>query len=278
VTATTASTATGTGAPTLLSTSLTRSKVELLTFFRGRETVVFTLAFPTLLLIIFGSVFGKSEVARGVNFAQYFVAGMIAAGLLTSSFQNLAIQVPIERDSGALKRLEGTPMPKAAYFIGKIILVAFISVTQIVLLTGIGALFYNVDLPSTGAKWLTFLWVGVLGTAACTLFGLAFSGFVRNGQSAPAIVSPFAIVLQFISGVFFVYSDLPGWMQGVASVFPLKWMTQGMRSVFLPDDFVSVEPTHSWQHGQAAIVLSLWVVGGLLVASRTFRWRSREDG
>jgi ABC-2 type transport system permease protein len=277
VTATTAGTTTGTRVPTLLSTSLARSKVELLTFFRGRETVVFTLAFPTLLLVIFGSVFGRSNVAQGVNFAQYFVAGMIAAGLLTSSFQNLAIQVPIERDSGALKRLEGTPMPKAAYFIGKIVMVGFISVTQIILLTGIGALFYNVDLPSTGAKWWTFLWIGVLGTAACTLFGLAFSGFVRNGQSAPAIVTPFAIVLQFISGVFFVYSDLPGWMQTVASVFPLKWMTQGMRSVFLPDDFVSAEPTHSWQHGQAAIVLSLWVVGGLLVASRTFRWRNRED-
>jgi ABC-2 type transport system permease protein len=278
VTATTVTAAGPTSAPTLLSTSLARAKVELLTFFRGRETVVFTLAFPTLLLVIFGSVFGDSDVANGVNFAQYFVAGMIAAGLQTSSFQNLAIQVPIERDSGALKRLEGTPMPKAAYFVGKIILVAFISVTQIVLLTAIGALFYNVHLPDTAAKWWTFAWIGVLGTAACTLMGLAFSGFVRNGQSAPAIVSPIAIVLQFISGVFFVYTDLPSWMQGVASVFPLKWMTQGMRSVFLPDDFVTAEPSHSWQHGQAAIVLTAWVVGGLLVASRTFRWRNRDDG
>jgi ABC-2 type transport system permease protein len=277
VTATTVATATPTSAPTLLSTSLTRARVELLTFFRGRETVVFTLAFPTLLLVIFGSVFGHSDVANGVNFAQYFVAGMIAAGLQTSSFQNLAIQVPIERDSGALKRLEGTPMPKAAYFIGKIILVAFISLTQIVLLTAIGALFYNVSLPDTGAKWWTFAWIVVLGTAACTLMGLAFSSFVRNGQSAPAIVSPIAIVLQFISGVFFVYSDLPSWMQGIASVFPLKWMTQGMRSVFLPDGFVNSEPTHSWQHGQAAIVLAAWIVGGLLVTSRTFRWRNRED-
>jgi ABC-2 type transport system permease protein len=277
VTATTV-TPTPTSAPTLLSTSLTRARVELLTFFRGRETVVFTLAFPTMLLVIFGSVFGHSDVANGVNFAQYFVAGMIAAGLLTASFQNLAIQVPIERDSGALKRLEGTPMPKAAYFIGKIILVAFVSITQIILLTAIGALFYNVDLPDSGAKWLTFAWIALLGTAACTLMGLAFSGFVRNGQSAPAVVSPIAIVLQFISGVFFVYSDLPSWMQGVASVFPLKWMTQGMRSVFLPDAFVDAEPSHSWQHGQTALVLTAWVVGGLLIALRTFRWRNQEDG
>jgi ABC-2 type transport system permease protein len=264
--------------PPLSRVSLVRARVELLAFFRGRESVVFTLAFPALLLVIFGSVFGSRDLAPGVNFAQYFVAGMIAAGLLTASFQNLAIQIPIERDTGALKRLEGTPMPKVAYFIGKILLVAFISVVQIVLLTGLGGLFYHVSLPQTAGRWFTFGWIVVLGTTACTLMGLAFSGFVRNGPSAGATVTPVAIVLQFISGVFFVYGDLPGWMQTVASVFPLKWMTQGMRSVFLPDSFAGREPSGSWQHGETALVLGLWCVVGLALALRTFRWRSREDG
>jgi hypothetical protein len=49
------------------------------------------------------------------------------------------------------------------------------------------------------------------------------------------------IILQFFSGVFFVFTDLPGWMQQVAALFPLKWMTQGMRSVFLPDSFAAQE-------------------------------------
>jgi ABC-2 type transport system permease protein len=277
--ATTARAGTAAGAaPTVLRVGLARARVELLTFFRVREAVVFTLAFPAMLLVIFGAVFGSNDLSPGVNFAQYFVAGMIAAGLLTASFQNLAIQVPIERDTGALKRLEGTPMPKAAYFLGKIMLVGFISVVQIVLLLGLGALFYDVSLPTTGGRWFTFAWISVLGTAACTLLGLAFSSFVRNGSSAPAIVSPIAIVLQFISGVFFVYGDLPGWMQAVASVFPLKWMTQGMRSVFLPDDFVTAEPSRSWQHGETAIVLTAWCVVALLIALRTFRWRNRADG
>ncbi|HVQ94573.1 MAG TPA: ABC transporter permease [Mycobacteriales bacterium] len=264
--------------PSLLSVSLARARIELLTFFRGRESVVFVLAFPAMLLVIFGSVFGSSKLAFGVNFAQYFVAGMIAAGLLTASFQNLAIQIPIERDSGALKRLAGTPMPRAAYFAGKILLVGFVSIVQIVLLAGIGALFYNVQLPDTAGRWFTFAWLVVLGTSACTLLGLAFSGFLRNGSSAPAVVSPIAIVLQFISGVFFVFSDLPGWMQGVASVFPLKWMTQGMRSVFLPDAFVNQEPSHSWQHAETALVLGGWCVVGLFLALRTFRWTNRESG
>jgi ABC-2 type transport system permease protein len=64
---------------------------------------------------------------------------------------------------------------------------------------------------------------------------------------------------------------------GTRPLFPLKWMTQGMRSVFLPDSYASQEPTGSWEHGRVAVLL-IWCVAGLLVSIRTFCWRSREDG
>jgi len=263
--------------PSLWAVTRVRARVEFLSFIRGREAVVFTFAFPILLLVIFGSVFGGEPIEGGVSFAQYFVAGMIAAGLFGTSFQNLAISIPIERDAGALKRLAGTPMPKSAYFLGKIIVVAFVALVQNVLLLAIGVLFYDVSLPS-GGRWLTYLWVTVLGVTACTLLGIAATAFVSNGKSAPAVISPIAIVLQFISGVFFVFAVLPTWMQSIAAVFPLKWMTQGMRSVFLPEKYVQQEPAGSWEHGRIALVLAAWCVVGLVIALRTFRWRSRDDG
>ena len=81
--------------------------------------------------------------------------------------------------------------------------------------------------PSSGCR--------VLGSAACTLLGIAVSSLAKNGRSASAMVTPIALVLQFISGVFFLFSQVPAWMQTVAAFFPLKWMAQGLRSVFLPD-------------------------------------------
>jgi ABC-2 type transport system permease protein len=264
--------------PSLLSVCLVRAGVELRSFVREREAVVFILAFPVLLLVIFGAVFGGADIDGGVTFAQVFVAGMIAAGLFSSSFQNLAISIPIERDSGALKRLAGTPMPRSAYFVGKIVLVAVVAVVQQVLLLAIGSLFYGLDLPTAADRWVTYAWVSVLGIGACTLLGIAATTFVKNGKTAPAIISPIAIVLQFISGVFFVFSSLPSWMQTIAAFFPLKWMTQGMRSVFLPDGYVAQEPAGSWEHGRIALVLGIWFVVGLFVAVRTFRWRNKADG
>jgi ABC-2 type transport system permease protein len=145
-------------------------------------------------------------------------------------------------------------------------------------LLAIAVAFFDVSLPHTAAKWFTFIWVSLLGVIACTLCGIAFSSIARNGRSAPAVVSPVALVLQFISGVFFVFTSLPVPMQTVASFFPLKWMCQGMRSVFLPDAFAHNESAGTWELGRVALVLGAWCVGGLLLCLFTFRWTTKRDG
>ena len=255
---------------------LRRVQIELLTFLRDREAAFFTLVLPVLLLVVFGSAF-SDDVVPGVSFAQYFLAGMIASGVVYTAFQNLAISIPQERDDGTLKRLQGTPMPKAAYFVGKVGLVLLVYVVQVSVLMALGALLFDVHLPSEVGRWATFAWVSVLGLVCCTLLGIAFSGVVRTGRGAPALVSPVVLVLQFTSGVFFVYDELPAWMRELAAVFPLKWLCQGMRSVFLPDSFQRQEVAGSWEHGRVAVVLAVWVVVALVLAMRAFRWRRRDE-
>ena len=254
---------------------VSRGNLEIRQFLRQRESVVFTLLFPVLLLLIFGSVF-KNTIAPGVTFSQYFVAGMIASGLLNTGFQQLAIMIPLERDDGTLKRLRGTPMPPSSYFIGKILAVLASMVVQIILLLLVGALIFGVHLPTDIGHWITFAWVTLLGITGSTLLGIAFSSVPRSGRGASAMVTPIVLVLQFTSGVFFIFNQLPSWMQNVASIFPLKWLTQGMRSVFLPESFASQEVAKSWEHGRVALMLSIWIVVGLVLALKTFRWeRSR---
>ena len=94
----------------------------------------------------------------------------------------------------------------------------------------------------------------------------------KSGRGASAVVSPVVIVLQFFSGVFFVFTDLPGWMQQVAAIFPLKWMTQGMRSVFLPDSFAAREVAGTWETERTFIILFAWLIVGIFLAIRTFKW------
>jgi len=197
---------------------------------------------------------------------------MIASGLVNTGFQSLAITIPKERDVGGLKRLRGTPMPASSYFIGKAILIAVSMIIQIALLFGFGLLFFGVEMPTELSKWLTFTWLVLLGSACSTALGIAFSIVPKSGRGASAVVSPIVIILQFFSGVFFVFTQLPKWMQQLAAIFPLKWLTQGMRSVFLPDSFAAQEVAKSWETGRTFLILVLWLVIGTFFSVRKFKW------
>jgi ABC-2 type transport system permease protein len=45
-----------------------------------------------------------------------------------------------------------------------------------------------------------------------------------------------------------------------------------MRSVFLPDELVVLEPNETWNLPGIAIALGIWFVVGLVLTVLTFRW------
>jgi ABC-2 type transport system permease protein len=148
-------------------------------------------------------------------------------------------------------------------------------ILQTALLLFFGSVMFDLNLPSDPSLWLNFTWLVILGSACSTVLGIAFSVVPKSGRGASAVVSPIVIILQFFSGVFFVFTSLPIWMQQFAAIFPLKWLTQGMRSVFLPEDFATQEVAGDWELGKTALVLVLWLIIGLFISIRTFKW-SRE--
>ncbi|HEY5879312.1 MAG TPA: ABC transporter permease [Nakamurella sp.] len=258
--------------PSWPTVALARAALEVRVYFRSRDEMIFGFLYPTAMMLIFGSVFGGQEVAPGVTYPQYFLAGIAATGVMLTSFQAVGVGIAVERDAGDLARLRTTPMPPVAYFLGKAGLVLVTTIAQLALLLTVAHLVYDIPLPN-GSGWLTFAWVTVLGATAGTATGIWVSSLPRSGKSAGTVIPAIAVVLQFISGVFFVFSALPDWMQKVAAVFPLKWLTQGMRSVFLPESAAAAEVSGSWQHGLIALVLLAWIVGATLLALKTFRWR-----
>ena len=267
--------------PGALSIGLARTRIELLTFFRERDAVIFIFAYPVIMLAIFSTVFADETIDLGqgqsLDFATYFLPGMVATGLLLTSFQNLAISISVERDEGTLKRLRGTPMPPAAYFLGKVGSVLVTSLVQLVVLFVVARWVFGIELPDASG-WATFAWVFALGSASGAVCGVAFSSVPRSGKSASAVVTPVVLVLQFISGVFFAFPNLPEWMQQVAALFPLKWMAQGMRWVVLPGAAKAIGPVGAWELPMVAVVLGAYLIVGLVVGVKTFRWRRRDDG
>lgn len=268
--------------PGRLAVGIARIGHEVRGYFRSPDTVFFTFLFPFIMLGIFTAAFSASgEIqpgpgAESISVGAYYLPGLLAAGILLSGVQNLAIDIAGEKSDGTLKRLGGTPLSPVSYFLGKIGQVFVTGTLQAALLLVAAATVFGIALPTEPEAWVTFAWVFVLGITASALLGIALSSVPRSGKSASAVVVPIMLVLQFISGVYLQFSQLPEWMQDIASLFPLKWMAQGMRAAFLPEDFAVLEQNESWDLGWVAVALLTWLVVGLVVSRLTFRWIRRD--
>ena len=266
--------------PGLLRLGLSWTRVELRLLWRIPAQVFFTFALPVLFLVIFGAVFSgdiEAGPGRSVSFVQYFLPGIIAAGVMSTTFTNLASSIAVQQHTGLLKRLGGTPFPRGAFFIGKVLMAVIVTVAQTALMLVIAVLAYGAELPADAGRWLAFFVVLLVGAATGAALGIAYTRVIPNANSAPAIIQPPFLVLQFISGVFFRHSELPSWLQAVAAVFPLRWMSQGFRYAFLPDGFGKFEYGSTWGWQWPLGILAIWLVVATMLAFWLFRW-DRSSG
>jgi ABC-2 type transport system permease protein len=263
--------------PGVIRLGLARGGVELKEFVRNKEAVIFSFGFPALLLILLGSIFRGDDPPSGVTSSQIFSAGMIAYGIVSTAFITMGVGISMDREDGTLKRLRGTPLTAPSYFIGKLTLVAVSVIAEVVIMLAVAMIMFDMPLPSEAGRWLTFAWLLVLSVIACTLLGIAASSLAKSGRSAGVVLNVPSVALQFLSGIFVQpITALPAWMLGISSLFPVKWMGQGFRSVFLPDNMAVREAAGTWEHATTALVLAAWCVIGLVLSLMTFRWSNSK--
>lgn len=269
-------------ARSVIGMGLWRARFEIAQFVRSGDTVFFNFLFPIVMLGLFTVAFsgrGDMQPAAGlpaVPVAQMYLPAMLAAGLLLSGMQSLAIDIAVDRSEGVLKRLGATPLSPVSYFVGKIAQVGATGIVQAAVILFFAAVVLRVPLPADPGRWFTFAWVFVLGLTGSALLGVALSAVPRSSRGAVAVVIPTVLVVQFISGVYFLFHMLPDWLQTTASALPVKWMAQGMRYVFLPEEYAALEQHNEWNIAGIAIALAVWMVLGLVLARATFRWNPRS--
>lgn len=267
----------GTRLPRAWGLGLARAGIELKMFFRERDAVAFGFSFPIVMLLMFGFIFHSGyQQVPGLTVSMVYTSGLMGAGLMVASFQNLGARISMDREDGTLKRLRGTPMPPSAYFVGKMACIAVVSAIEVLSMLVLGIVLFHLPVP-TPARWLTLLWVFVLGLVASSLLGIAVTSIVPNARSSHMFISGPLILLQFISGVFVPWNELPRWLYAVSGIFPLRWISQGFRGAVLPGDAAKLDPSGSFQLGQAALALAAWIVLGSVLVGLTFRWRRRGE-
>lgn len=262
--------------PSTVAIGLSRVVPELKMFYRRPEQLALTFSMPAVICILLGSIFSAEVPGTQTSTGAVIAASMLAYGILSTSFINLGIGIAADRETGALRRLRGTPATASSYFIGKIMLVAIASLAEAAILLTVGVLFFRLRLPTDVFGWFTLMWVFTLGIISCSLLGIFISNFAGNAVSAAAITNGPAVGLQFLSGTYVPLMVLPTWMLLIGSLFPVRWMAQGFRSVLLPPQMVAFEPAGSWEHWRTFLVLVAWCIGGLIACLSAFRWSDQK--
>ena len=262
--------------PSPLRIGLSRVVPELKMFYRRPEQMVLTFSLPAVICILLGSIFSTKLPQVETSTGAVIAASMLAYGILSTSFINLGISIASDRETGALRRLRGTPTTALSYFIGKIALVAIASLAEAVVLLSVGLLFFGLHLPTTVFGWFTLAWVFLLGIVSCSLLGIFISNLASNAVAAAVVTNGPAVSLQFVSGTYVPLNVLPPWMLTLGSIFPVKWMAQGFRSVLLPAKMAAFEPAGNWEHWHIFCVLTAWTACGLAACLAVFRWSDKS--
>ncbi len=234
-------------------------------FWRNPASAGFTFAFPLMFLVIFIAINGNDTIhlAHGTaKFAQYYVPAIVAFGLISACYSNLAFSISVRRDRGTLKRVRGTPLSPTVYLAGIVGNAIVVATILTVLTIALGVTVYGVTLPH---RYLGLVLTIALAGFCFTACGAAVATFIPNEDAAPAIVNFVMFPLLFISGIFGSISNtsVPG---RIAAVFPIRHLAQQMIAVF--------DPTirGSGISGVHLGVLAAWGAGALIVAVVRFRW------
>jgi ABC-2 type transport system permease protein len=237
-------------------------------YWRSPAQAFFAFAYPLMFLVIFTSIFRNSDVKYGagrVNEATFYVPGMAALAVITVCFNNIAVGITFQRDSGVLKRLDGTPLPSASFIGARILHAVLVSALLVVITAAFGRALYSADIP-TGVTLLRMLVMLAVGAAAFCALGFAISAVIPNADASLPIVNAIILPLLFLSGVFIpLGSNPPTWMAWVGRIFPVRHFLSGMQAGFLSGPF-------SWTD---FLLVAAWGLAGMLYAIRFFRWEPR---
>jgi ABC-2 type transport system permease protein len=238
-------------------------------FWRSPASVFFTVMLPLIFLFIFCSIFGNDTIEeRGnISIATYYVPGIMTLAIVSATLVSLAISLVEARDSGRLKRVRSTPLPTWATVAGRVGNAVVISLLMTVIVTLIGYVVYDVEIPTSTLPAL--LVAIIVGAASFSCLGFALTAAIPSEDAAPAITNVAVLPLYFLSGVFIPDTEIPDGVLHVASVFPIRNFFEALFTAFDP---ATTGAGFEW--GNLGIV-ALWGVGGLLLAMRFFRWAPR---
>lgn len=237
---------------------------------RNKTVLFWNLAFPLLMLVIYGIIFNNAISLPGSETLTYIdwvlpgvlVFNALSFGLITSSTMMLTM-----RENGVLRRLQATPMPAGQLVASYLLVNVTIVILQSSIIVIAAIVFFGAAVTAAGLMMaMPMLLVGILTFLA---LGQVIGSLVPTSGAAVIAGQLGYFAMLFVTDLIFPLQALPEWLQRAAVYLPSYAVVRLVRPPLLEG---SLDPD-MWRF---VAVAAAYTVGAALIAARFFRWEPRS--
>lgn len=232
-----------------------------------REPVAFffTLAYPALLLLLFGFIFGNEPEPSfwGRNFGTVDASVPAYAGIIigTVALMGIPIDTAASRETGVLRRYRATPLHPRTYVIASVAVYLAIALLGMVILVVTGKLVFGLRIAGS---WLNVLTAFTLSAMAFYSVGYLLASLAPTARIAQAVGMVIFFPMMFLSGAGMPLQLLPESLSKVSDFLPLSYVVRLLQGLWFGDAWLAL-----WL--PTLVLLALLVVG-TATSVRFFRW------
>lgn len=206
--------------------------VELKLFVREPISLVFTFAFPLVVLVVLFGVFG-SQPDYAFNYARpndYYLASYVAVVIAAVSLVALPVHVATYRERGVIRRLRASSVPGLSVLTAQVAVALLLVTAGSVVLAVAGVVGYDASLPDQPRETLVGF---ALSAIAFLAVGFLLGNLARTARSAQAIGMLVFLPMWLLSGAGPPPEVLSDGLRTVADVLPLTYAVRAVQDPWL---------------------------------------------
>lgn len=207
------------------------------------------------------TVNSKEAASSGMNYFDFLLPGILAITIMSAAANMSVGTVARLRSTGVFRKLSTTPLSSKEWIAARITTWTLLVILSLAVAMFIASLAFDIR-PNINMISLLLI---VLGTALFAGFGIVVANFVKNEESAMNAVGVITFPLMFVSGTLIPVENMPWFLQYLAKVSPLTYLSEGLRSSMITGNT-----------GNAATDLAIVAVLGVIlfgVGVATFSWK-----
>lgn len=224
----------------------------------------FALAFPFILLFVFGGIYGNtpSNYLGGRGGIDEYTPAYIAMLIVVNGFYALPIAIINYRERGILFRLKATPLRPLTILTAQVGANFLMTTASAVILVVVARIFYNLHISSSIFEVFLAYILGILSIFA---LGFLVGSILPNARAASIVGTVLFVPMLYLSGATVPLSLYPPVVQHIAQFLPLTHVITLLQDTWFGDS--------SLQNGIDVLALLGLLLVCLLASVKLFRWR-----